>query len=451
MCTASEFWTDYCLEYLDSKLDPLSGQRSLRILGLLCEVAMFFICFRMVATLISGFIFPAIECLSLRKGVVSETIAIVLLSCIGSMPEAGLSFVSVFKGDEEVDHSFAVGVIMGIGWISLLVVPSVALKSAPAGIYSAVFIIDILTYLMMMVVIMFVCLHEWSMLMGSSILLLLSGFHFAARVRTQELARAARQDQRERRLKIELQPLESILREQEALDRFPVDLAKSRGQYVPLRDLTSDSSTLEADLTPDFTQTEPHTKHLGFWSRFELACLCKICVRSEPGKDTERFYILSLVTACGLVLILSSVIAAVCDRWMSFVVSGLPSRFVGPVAVAAFSKLSDVLHASSTSSSAEAAHIISASLSSQIVSVILCIAIPWLASSLIRGSPVHVDGHSLKNALKASLVAVCILIVHCIYGYRNGVIHLNRSVTFFIGYLVVLFVFASLTVLDIHS
>jgi Ca2+/Na+ antiporter len=454
MCTASEFWTNFCLDYLHSATDTHTGRRSISPSGVVFEICIFFFCFRIVAALISEFIHPAVECLSLRKRGMSEVVFLLLLSALGSFPELGLSVVSIVKGDVGHDQTFVVSTVLGVGWISILIIPCLATMSGPTGVNASIIARDIICYGLMILVIMLVCLSERGMVIGCTTLILLSGVYFGTHIWTQEILRTERLENRQRRLKVELQPLESVLRLHESLDRLPVELAYSRGQYLPLHDLSSEVSSHDA--LPDerrsvFLGSSDSHNIKGIYGRIEETCLRAVCVRSLPGTDSERLYLLSLLNACILLLFFSSIITAVCDRWITFIADGFPSKFVGPILVSGVSKLPELMHASSVSNSAEAARVISSSLTTQVLSLMLCVAIPWLLSCFLRGETMYVHIRSLKTTLTASFVAVFVFISHCIYGYRNGIVHFNKSISFLLGYVSVLLVFTVMTVTNIHS
>ena len=416
------------------------------MMGVIYEVVIFCLCFRLISVLVQGFVFPAVECLSLRRGGLSEVVGILTFSLIGSLNEVGLSIVSSFKGNVDTDNSVVVCTILGSGWISLLVLPVAALNHGPFVVNWRSLGRDMAFYTLFCISVLLIGVHESSIALGSSLVMLLFGIYILVLVRMVEKERTIRQENRERRLIFQMKPIAAVLNQFEALDRLQTDLEISRGPYIPLRDMTSSPPPLE--LSDDSPLTIRRESYLE--TSIEARWLSKVCVRSLPGTDSERLYLVSLLNSSFLLLLLSSVICAVCDRWVSFVVGGLPSRFIGPLVVAGFSQLSEILHASTVPNSDAASHVVSSAMTRQVSILALGVALPWMIRSALIGQSVQLDFESIRTCVKASFLAITLFATNCLICYRAGSLHFRSPWGFIGSYAVVLVVFAWMSASGFH-
>ena len=454
-CDISQFFRDYCLSSIDSRADPTSGDSEVVIGGIVLEILLFVVGFKVIAVLSEEFMSPAFESLSLRKGGFGEVFTSVLISATLSIPETALSLVSAIKGEYSVNHSLAISTILGSGWLTLLVIPALASFRHRVSITTVVFAREAIFYVIL-------CLYLQRVLRDDSVstkeslgFLGFYGLYFVSVSMTQVIERQLRREHRETRLMVQLAPIQMAIDEGEMLDRLPLEMAVSHELSTnPVSAALISESTgplphsipgglaggLYAQIPADedgFVQPLTARKD-SIWA----LVLSKVCVRALPGTDSERFYAVSLVNVFFLELFFSSIVAAVCNRWISFVhVSG---EFIGPFVVAFFSQLTEIMRALTVSSPAAAGHIITASLAAQVFAVAVGLGLPWLVNGLARGST-EIDSAAVRMNVKTSLVASTILAIYSIIHVRGDKIQFNRSYVLLVAYVVVAVAFIVLS------
>jgi Ca2+/Na+ antiporter len=437
MCTWADFWADFSLNSIDSSYNLVTSESELVTSGIVGEIVLFLLCFKLVVTLADEYMAPAIESVSLRRGATSEAIVHVVRGAFTTLPETGLAFVSILKGSDVHDHSIATCAMLGSGWISLLLIPGLSRTK-----YISSFLFRDISLYLTLVVLLFIYSQSGSAgHIGGSLLLAVFGIYFVTLLVTQDIERNLRRELRSRNLMAQLFPLQSVLEQHADLEKLPIELATSRfgvnRDYVPLQDLAGQESKDESNTSIgdallleecEFTySTDSHSQ-----SNVFTKLLSTVCIRSLPGTESERLCIPSLLNAFVLLLLLSSILSAICDHWISFVASGVPSRFVGPIIVAGFSKIPEILE-----SSTRRDQISSTFLGSQIFSLGIGLGVPWLINGYIRGSTV-LDSRSLMPCLKASFLAIAIVAIYSAFSIKSRTVHFSKSYPLILGYLTVL-------------
>ena len=458
-CDISQLFRDYCLSSLDSYTGNDPSIVHIRLWGILLEIMLFVIGFKLIAVLSEEFMSPAFESLSLRKGGFGEVATSVLISVTLSIPETALSLVSAIKGEYSINHSLAISTILGSGWLALLVVPALASLRTRVSIPTVVFSRELVFYVLL-------CLYLQRVLRDDSVstkesigFLGFYGLYFVSVSMTQAVERQIRQDQRETRLMVQLAPIQLAVNEGETLERLPLEMAVSHELSTnpvsaalisepvpeaipggPLGLTTREDNSSYAPLPLD---EEDHMLPLiarkeTVWTRM----LGRICVRALPGTESERYYAVSLVNVFIFQLFLSSIVSAVCNRWISFV--DVSSEFIGPFVVATFSQLTEIMKAVTVSSPAAASHIITASLAAQVFAVAMGLGLPWLINGIARGST-QTDSSSVRLHVKTSLIASGVLAIFAILHTRGGKIYFERSLLLLAAYVVIAIAFIVLS------
>ena len=425
MCDWSEFVREYCLRSLDTLKDASSGAQNVKWFGIFVEIFLFIVCSHVISTLGDSFMSPAFESLSLRRGGLGEVLASVFISINLSLPETMISFVSAIKGEFSTNHSLAISTILGSGWISILLIPGIVGLRSRVMFPGVIIARDIVFYAIMMLLLHRTIGDEVVSVSESLLFLLFYGLYFVSVSLTHYIERGQRTQRRESRVLVQLAPLQTLMEERELLERLPVEMALSHEMNseeiepvsFPRPPVPSHSENILMEEENEFS-LRPLIQNETFTSRV----LGLVCVKSVPGTDSERLYMLSLVNVFVLQLLLSSVITAVSNRWVELVYAGQAksnTNVIGSVVVGLFSKLTDILHALSVSTPYAGYHVVTSSVASQIFAIGVGLGLTWFINGAVRGST-HIDNTAVRLNVHSGLIAVSIFTLFALYNFREG-------------------------------
>lgn len=398
-----------------------------------------------MATLTNGFITPALECLSLRSGGLNRTAIYVVLSAMGSLPETILSVVGALKSNSTPNHLLPVETIIGCGWISMTVIPALVSMKRKTEIHFVILLREIGAYVSMCGLLLF-NLTDWSssLILYSSMLLGLYLIYFKIVRATQFIDKRMVRLQRETRLIFQLQPIGMCVHDGDQLERAPIELALNRPGC--LNDLSFNGLTELIPGKPNTGEPESDPKECvrdthGSENSMSVRIMSWFCFRALPGTASERFYMLAVMNALLLHILLSALVATICNSWTTQLLPGLSGRLIGPIIVAGFSLVGEALKISNISTAGDASHFIVGGLSAQVFSFGAGLGLPWLISGFTGGNCV-LNFPTIKNQLSLSMVCACILMIYCIANLDNAkTVHFHHGRWLLLVYFIVALVF----------
>jgi Ca2+/H+ antiporter len=150
---------------------------------------------------------------------------------------------------------------------------------------------------------------------------------------------------------------------------------------------------------------------------------------------------LAVINALLLHILLSALIATICNSWTDQILPGLSGRIIGPIIVAGFSLVGEALKISTISSAGDASHFIVGGLSAQVFSFGVGLGLPWLISGFTGGN-CALNFPTIRNQLNVSMVCACTLMIYCIGNLDNEkTVHFNRGSSLLLVYVIVVLVF----------
>lgn len=356
----------------------------------------------------SSFTHDALESLSLRKGKLSELKAIIAKSIVFALPDIALSSMVVMNLERPRDLNTISSAIIQGGWISMLLIPG--LLSIRTEI--SVPITDILRN----IAVITLALSAWTLLLPSNgislvtciILVIIYMLHIVSVWRTLWIQQEERDIRRESRLILQLAPMVDSIESSDILSAVPVQLV-GPAEEPPL------FVTLGAPRYQRLTTAEGVAHRVKAMQILEHL-LSYICVRSIPGTDSQRFYIISLINSFALELGFALLALFLCEGLMERLIGGTVMRPVHAIVLAILSKTTHLIPAFLSCSDPR---IIIESLDAHVVGLTIGSGLPWAFAILMGGK----DSMSLSlkdTEIGFSVLSLCLLCVVSVYSLTKS-------------------------------
>jgi Ca2+/Na+ antiporter len=339
--------------------------------GICVEIVVFLLVFHLMQEVNIHFSRPALESMYIRKGGKSESFGYILHSVGIILPEILVTCGTVAHLSPRLSSTLSLRAFIGSGLVTHLLLPSIFIARSIRGIPLYNCVRDGIAYCFGLCLVWMVLLDNVISTMDGVFLLFSFIFYLGIVWRTHHHEQRQRDIRRETRLLMRLAPLQVSLGE-ESLKLNTTDI--------------EELDVVEPVVSPQSVTTR---------------ILSLICVKAEPGTDSEQKCLLSLLNALGLEISLAYVLALICERWIGSVTdlsvwSSIVTMIIFPVLTHAHH-----IHKSFVSSDPT---FLSALWSSRCISLSLGLGLPWLVSNLIGRTVRPVDVSGLRSEL-----AVCLL------------------------------------------